>query len=52
MTFKRYGSTATDYSSISIELPNPNYMLRIKGATAAIEDDETIYPLTFKEYIP
>ena len=52
VTFKRYGSTATDYSSISIELPNPNYMLRIKGATAAIEDDETIYPLTFKEYIP
>lgn len=52
VTFKRYGSTATDYSSISINLPNPNYMLRIKGATETTEDNEAIYPLTFKEYIP
>ena len=52
VTFKRYGSTATDYSSISVNLPNPNYMLRIKGATETTEDNEAIYPLTFKEYIP
>lgn len=52
VTFKRYGSNAADYSSISINLPNPNYMLLIKGATGEPEDGATIYPLTFKEYIP
>ncbi len=52
VTFKRYGSGAPDYSSISINLPNPNYMLLIKGATEEQEGSERIYPLTFKEYRP
>lgn len=52
VTFKRYGSGANGYSSIAIKLPNPNYMLLIKGATETV-GGSNIYPLTFKqeEYI-
>lgn len=49
--FKRYGSEATDYSSISVELPNPNYKLIFKGVTEVTEDQMTIYPLTFKQCV-
>lgn len=50
--FKRYGSSATDYSSITVNLTNPNYLMLIKGATGEMENSETIYSLTFKEYHP